>query len=50
MRVHVLLLIGALALALAAAGSAVQQPPALPPMQEPQTILLWPDGAPGALT
>ena len=49
MRAHVLLLIGALAFALAAAGSAVQQPRALPPMQEPQTILLWPDGAPGAL-
>src|SRR4029077_7351378 len=28
---------------------AVQQPPPPPPiLQEPQTILLWPDGAPGA--
>jgi len=28
---------------------AVTQPPAPPLMQEPQTILLWPNGAPGAL-
>ena len=28
---------------------AAQQPPAPPLLQEPQTILLWPDGAPGAL-
>ena len=32
-----------------AAGAAAQQPPAPPLMQEPQTILLWPAGAPGAL-
>lgn len=32
-----------------AAGPAAQQPPAPPLMQEPQTILLWPAGAPGAL-
>jgi acetyl esterase/lipase len=48
MRAHVALLIGALALALAACGSAAEQP-APPLMQEPQTILLWPAGAPGAL-
>jgi acetyl esterase/lipase len=46
MRTQVVLLIGALALA--ARGSAAQ-PPAPPLMQEPQTILLWPAGAPGAL-
>ena len=45
MRAHVVLLIGALAFA--ARGSAAQQP-APPLMQEPQTILLWPAGAPGA--
>jgi acetyl esterase/lipase len=28
---------------------AIVQPPAPPLMQEPQTILLWPNGAPGAL-
>jgi acetyl esterase/lipase len=33
----------------AAAGVAAQQPPTPPLMQEPQTILLWPAGAPGAL-
>ena len=32
-----------------AASSAAQPPPAPPLMQEPQTILLWPAGAPGAL-
>jgi acetyl esterase/lipase len=48
MRVHVVLSIGAFVLALAACGSAAQQP-APPLMQEPQTILLWPGGAPGAL-
>ena len=48
MRGFVLPLIGALTLALAAGCSAAPQPaPAL--MQEPQTILLWPGGAPGAL-
>jgi acetyl esterase/lipase len=32
------------------AASAAAQPPAAPPlMQEPQTLLLWPAGAPGAL-
>jgi acetyl esterase/lipase len=46
MRAHVVLLIGALALA--ACGSAAQRPEPLL-MQEPQTILLWPAGAPGAL-
>ena len=35
-------------IALAGVASA-QQPPAPPLMQEPQTILLWPSGAPGAL-
>src|SRR5262249_10330966 len=30
-------------------GFRAAQPPAPPLMQEPQTILLWPDGAPGAL-
>jgi len=48
MRVHVALPIGAFVVALAACGSAAQQP-APPLMQEPQTILLWPAGAPGAL-
>jgi acetyl esterase/lipase len=48
MRAHVVLLVGAFALALAACGSAAQQP-APPLMQQPQTILLWPAGAPGAL-
>src|SRR4029079_5234554 len=33
----------------AAASAAAQQPPSPPLMQEPQTILLWPGGAPGAL-
>jgi acetyl esterase/lipase len=33
----------------AAASAAAQQPPSPPLMQEPQTILLWPSGAPGAL-
>jgi acetyl esterase/lipase len=33
----------------AAVGAAAPQPPAPPLMQEPQTILLWPAGAPGAL-
>lgn len=32
-----------------AAGAAAQQPPAPPLIQEPQTILLWLAGAPGAL-
>jgi acetyl esterase/lipase len=37
-------------IALAAACVAhAQTPPAPPLMQEPQTLLLWPDGAPGAL-
>src|SRR6202035_5164752 len=30
------------------ASLAAQQPAAPPILQEPQTILLWPDGAPGA--
>jgi acetyl esterase/lipase len=33
---------------LIAASCAAQQPPAPPILQEPQTILLWPGGAPGA--
>ena len=32
-----------------AGGAAAQQPPAPPLLQEPQTILLWPSGAPAAL-
>jgi acetyl esterase/lipase len=39
-------------IAVAAASAAAQQPPAPPAppiMQEPQTLLLWPAGAPGAL-
>jgi len=32
-----------------AGGAAAQQPPAPPLLQDPQTILLWPSGAPGAL-
>jgi acetyl esterase/lipase len=46
MRAPVVLLIGALALA---ASASAAQLPAPPLMQEPQTILLWPAGAPGAL-
>jgi acetyl esterase/lipase len=34
---------------LIASGAAREQPPPPPPPQEPQTILLWPAGAPGAL-
>jgi acetyl esterase/lipase len=34
---------------LIASGAAAEQPPPPPPPQEPQTILLWPAGAPGAL-
>ena len=36
-------------IAVTAVGAAAQQPPAPPLMQEPQTMLLWPAGAPGAL-
>jgi acetyl esterase/lipase len=36
-------------IAIATASVAAAQPSAPPLMQEPQTILLWPDGAPGAL-
>ena len=42
-------LILVLLIALTAAGAAAQPSPAPPLMQEPQTILLWPAGAPGAL-
>ena len=38
----------AIAAFLIAASCAAQQPPAPPILQEPQTILLWPNGAPGA--
>src|SRR3989442_3997069 len=37
------------ALVLLSLALAASQPPAPPLMQEPQTILLWPNGAPGAL-
>src|SRR5262245_22714173 len=37
------------ALVLLSLAVAAAQPPAPPIMQEPQTILLWPAGAPGAL-
>src|SRR6476659_4571777 len=37
------------ALVLVAFRSAAAQPPAPPILQEPQTMLLWPGGAPGAL-
>src|SRR5438046_5199749 len=43
MRALILLVVAA------AVGPAALQPPAPPLMQEPQTILLWPAGAPGAL-
>ena len=40
----------ALIIAVGSLAPALQQPPAPPPplMQEPQTLLLWPNGAPGA--
>jgi len=38
----------AIAAFLIAASCAAQQPPAPPILQEPQTILLWPNRAPGA--
>src|SRR4051794_21408628 len=38
-----------IAIALLAAALGAVQPPAPPIMQEPQTLLLWPGGAPGAL-
>ena len=43
---HLLTLLAAAAIN---ASVAAGQPPAPPILQEPQTILLWPGGAPGAL-
>ena len=41
--------ISAIAFALVAVVDAAAQPPPAPILQEPQTLLLWPNGAPGAL-
>lgn len=47
---RVRIVVAGLAMALgAAADGRAQQPPPPPILQEPQTILLWPGGAPGAL-
>ena len=47
-----MILLRTLVFAISAFGATIQQPPAAAPpppiLQEPQTILLWPDGAPGA--
>jgi len=46
---RVIAVFGVFAFAVVASGAAQQPtPPAPPILQEPQTILLWPNGAPGA--